>query len=56
MLQQVAGDPDQTKVYLVDARGAIDRDQWNDEIHGTDEGFAAVAARFRNVLRSTLTT
>jgi hypothetical protein len=56
MLQRVAGDPDQTKVYLVDARGVIDRDQWNDEIHGTDDGFAAVAARFRNVLRSTLTT
>ena len=56
MLQRVAGDPDQTKVHLVDARGAIDRDQWNDEIHGTDNGFAAVAERFRNVLRSTLST
>jgi hypothetical protein len=56
MLQRVAGDPDQTKVYLVDARDAIHRDQWNDEIHGTDDGFAAVAARFRTVLRSVLTT
>lgn len=52
MLQRVAGDPDQTKVHLVDARGAIDREQWKDEIHGTDRGFAAVASRFGSVLRS----
>jgi len=56
MLQRVAGNPDQTKVYVVDARGSIDRDQWNDEIHGTDDGFAAVASRFHDVLRSALTT
>ena len=56
MLGRVAGDPDQTRVHLVDARGAIGRDQWNDEIHGTDAGFAAVAARFRQVLQSAMTS
>lgn len=56
MLQRVAGDPDQTKVYLVDARRAIGRDQWDDEIHGNDTGFAAVAERFRAVLQAAMTS
>ena len=56
MLGRVAGDPDQTRVHLVDARGAIGREQWNDEIHGTDAGFAAVAERFRQVLQSAMTS
>ena len=56
MLGRLAGDPDQTKVYLVDARGAIGRDQWNDEIHGNNAGFTAVAARFRTVLQTAMTS
>jgi len=51
-LEQVAGDPAATGVYLVDCRGALPRlSDWADEIHGTSRGFAKVAARFRAVLR-----
>ena len=48
MLGGLAGDSAQTKVYVVDCRGALPhvRD-WADEIHGTSEGFATVADRFR---------
>lgn len=35
-------------VHVVDVRNSMpNRDLWNDEIHGTDDGFAKVAARFR---------
>lgn len=52
MLERVAGDPKQTGVWLVDCRGAMpDVTDWIDEIHGTDEGFGNVAAKFRKVLK-----
>ncbi|WP_430512723.1 hypothetical protein [Pannonibacter phragmitetus] len=52
MLERVAGDPKQTDIWLVDCRGAMpDVTDWIDEIHGTDEGFGKVAARFRKTLK-----
>ncbi len=51
MMEDLAGDSDQTKVYLVDCRGTMpDVSDWIDEIHGTSDGFAKVADRFREVL------
>lgn len=53
MLGQLAADPAQTGVWLVDCRNAMpDVTDWADEIHGTSAGFAKVAARFRQSLRS----
>lgn len=50
-LQRVAGDSATSKVYVVDARGALGPVQsWADEIHGTSEAFANVAARFKAVI------
>lgn len=37
-------------VYHVDVREAVPRDEWADEIHPTNEGYARVADRFRAVL------
>ena len=38
-------------VHVVNARGSMPtRDLWADEIHGTNDGFAAVAKRFRAAL------
>lgn len=38
-------------VFVVDARGSLPSiSDWVDEIHGTDEGFEKVAARFEDVL------
>jgi hypothetical protein len=38
------------RVFLVDNRGVV-AGRWHDELHPLDAGFAAVAARFRDVLR-----
>jgi N-acetylmuramoyl-L-alanine amidase len=52
MLEGVAGDSDQTKVYVVNCRGAMPNvGDWIDEIHGTSHGFVAVADRFAAVIR-----
>lgn len=52
MLGDIAGDPKQTNIWLVDCRGAMpDVSDWIDEIHGTNDGFAKVTARFRKVLK-----
>ena len=56
MLGRVAADSRETKVFVVDARGAIGDDRWNDEIHGNDLGFATVADRFRAVLATAMTS
>ncbi len=51
MLADIAGDPTQSNVWLVDCRGAMPEvSDWIDEIHGTSAGFAKVAERFRIVL------
>jgi N-acetylmuramoyl-L-alanine amidase len=42
-------------IYVVDVRNTLKtKADWNDEIHGTDEGFAHVASRFRAVLDAAL--
>jgi hypothetical protein len=54
-LAAIAGDSDQTLVFVVDCRGALPRvGDWADEIHGNDAGFGRVADRFRTVLEQAL--
>ncbi len=51
MLEGLAGDSSATGVYVVNCRGALPEvSDWADEIHGTSNGFAKVADRFRAVL------
>ncbi len=51
LMNELAGDSNATRVYVVDCRNAMpDVSDWNDEIHGTSAGFAKVAVRFREVL------
>lgn len=53
MLNQVAGSSNSSNVWVVDCRGSMpDLSDWADEIHGTSDGFAKVAARFKQVLVS----
>ncbi len=53
MLREFSGDSRQTGVWLVDCRNAMpDVADWADEIHGTSDGFAKVAARFKDSLRA----
>ena len=53
MLREFSGDSRQTGVWLVDCRNAMpDVTDWADEIHGTSDGFAKVAARFKDSLRA----
>ena len=55
MLSDLAGDPSETGVWLVDCRGAMPSvTDWKDEIHGTSEGFAKVADRFEKTLKKVL--
>ena len=47
LLSEFSRNPRDTHVWLVDCRGALPEvSDWNDEIHGTSEGFAKVAGRF----------
>jgi hypothetical protein len=56
MLNAVAGDSKKTHIYVVDVRGTLSEvNDWNDEIHGTDAGFARVADKFRAALRGAIT-
>jgi hypothetical protein len=51
MMHEVAAGDDHGRVFVVDARGSMPTlDLWADEIHGNDEGFAAVADRFHNAI------
>lgn len=53
MLVDLAGDPDETNIRVVDCRGAMPNiTDWIDEIHGTSEGFAKVTARFSDTLKT----
>lgn len=55
MMTDLVGDSEETGIWLVDCRGAMpDVGDWADEIHGTTEGFAKVAERFRPVIREAL--
>ncbi|MEL6687852.1 MAG: hypothetical protein AAFP97_09540 [Pseudomonadota bacterium] len=55
MLFDMAGDPALTQIWVIDCRGAMpDVSDWIDEIHGTDKGFAKVAARFRATMRQAI--
>jgi hypothetical protein len=55
MLNSLAGDSGITNVYVVDVRGTLSEvGVWNDEIHGTDAGFATVADKFRATLRKAI--
>lgn len=51
MLDGLAGSSAQTGIWVVNCRGAMpDVGDWIDEIHGTTNGFAKVADRFRSTL------
>lgn len=53
MLNEVAGSSIASNIWVVDCRGAMPNlTDWNDEIHGTSDGFKAVAERFKTVLVS----
>jgi hypothetical protein len=53
MLGELSGNSEQTGVWLVDCRNAMcDVSDWADEIHGTSDGFAKIAARFKDSLRA----
>lgn len=55
MLNDIAKNSVQTHVWVVDCRGAMPSvSDWVDEIHGTDDGFAKVAKRFRATLKTAL--
>lgn len=55
MLNDLAGDPKTTGVWVVDCRGTLPKPtDWADEIHGTSDGFAVVAARFETVLKKAI--
>jgi len=55
LLEGLAGNPDQSRIWVVDCRGALEHlGDWNDEIHGTSAGFAKVAARFQDTLTGAL--
>jgi N-acetylmuramoyl-L-alanine amidase len=54
-LAEVAAADPAGKVFVVDARGSMPVvEDWADEIHGTDAGFAKVADRFRATLDTAL--
>ncbi|MDB4222925.1 hypothetical protein N9850_04070 [Granulosicoccus sp.] len=54
-LNQLAGDSQQTGVWVVDCRGSLPNvTDWIDEIHGTSSGFREPAKRIRNTLNSVL--
>lgn len=48
---EIAGAADLRNVHLVDCRGIVG-DDWNDELHPTDEGFARVADKFRKAFET----
>ena len=53
MMREVAGSSNTSNVWVVDCRNAMPNlADWNDEIHGTSDGFSAVAERFKAVLVS----
>ncbi|MBO6922746.1 hypothetical protein [Boseongicola sp. H5] len=55
MLHSLRDAPGQKHVHVVDCRGALpDVTDWNDEIHGTSEGFEEVGRRFAAVLGTAL--
>ena len=55
MLENLAGDSDTTQIHVVDVRNTLtDVGDWNDEIHGTDEGFTRVADKFRATLSNAI--
>lgn len=51
LLADIAGDSTSTGVWLVDCRNTLSEvTDWADEIHGTSDGFAKVAEKFKAVL------
>jgi hypothetical protein len=55
MLGRLAGNPEETGVHVVDCRGAMPSvTDWADEIHGTSNGFAAVAREFARTIEGAM--
>ena len=43
-------------LFIVNCRNAVDADEWHDELHPNNSGYAKVATRFRAVIDSVLPT
>lgn len=57
MLFSLRDMPGQHDVHIVDCRGSMPNlEDWNDEIHGTSEGFAEAGNRFHQTLQSAITS
>jgi hypothetical protein len=54
MLDRVAGKSSTTNIHVVNVRETLNEGDWADEIHGTSDGFAKVAERFRKVIKDAL--
>jgi len=54
MLRRVAADSNATRVYVVDVRGALNTDDWADEIHAKSASFHNVARRFKSAIDAAL--
>lgn len=55
MLETLSLNPDETKIWVVNNRNTLtDLSDWNDEIHGTSEGFQKIANNFKKILRSAI--
>jgi len=55
LLNDLAGDSEATGVWVVNCRGTLtDVQDWNDEIHGTTDGFRKIADRFAQVLSTAI--
>lgn len=55
MMNGLAAKAGTTGVWVVDCRGALPAlSDWNDEIHGTSDGYAEISRRFRKVLDDAL--
>lgn len=51
MMHDLAGDSTQTNIWVADCRNTLtDVTDWRDEIHGTSEGFALIAKKFKQKL------
>ena len=55
MLKSIAADPNISKVVIVETQGTLvaNRDDWQNEIHPSTQGFVRIADRFRKALLST---
>lgn len=54
MLNRVAGNSADTRVFVVNCRNTLGANEWADEIHGTSAGFKKVAKLFARAIRDAI--